>query len=47
MVKDYWTKRMKKLLQEEESLLTQEVNEAVRKKLAESQENDPESEKQD
>ncbi len=33
MVKDYWEKRMKKELQEEQSKLEEEVSKAVTKKL--------------
>jgi len=33
MVKDYWEKRMKKELQEEQSKLEDEITEAVTKKL--------------
>ena len=33
MVKNYWEKRFKKELIEEEDKLKQEINEAVRKKL--------------
>ncbi|MGV7226990.1 MAG: hypothetical protein ACQ9CV_08750 [Nitrosopumilus sp.] len=43
MVKNYWEKRFKKELIEEEDKLKQEVAEAVRKKLAESAEEEPES----
>ncbi len=41
MVKDYWEKRMKKELEDEQSKLEQEVNAAVKKKLDEIEE--PES----
>ena len=43
MVKNYWEKRFKKLLVEEEDNLKSEVAEAVRKKLEESKESEPES----
>jgi len=43
MVKNYWKKRFKKKLVEEEDKLKQEVAEAVRKKLSESKETDSES----
>ena len=38
MVKDYWEKRFKKELEEEQSKLEQEVAEAVQKKLDEIEE---------
>lgn len=38
MVKDYWEKRFKKELEEEQSKLEQEVSEAVQKKLNEIEE---------
>ena len=38
MVKDYWEKRFKKELEEEQSKLEQEVDQAVRKKLDEIEE---------
>jgi len=41
MVKDYWEKRFKKELEEEQSKLEGEVSEAVRKKLEKTEE--PES----
>ncbi len=41
MVKNYWEKRFKKELEEEQSKLTKEVDTAVRKKLEEKEE--PES----
>ncbi len=41
MPKNYWEKRMKKELEEEQSKLEQEVNAAVKKKLDEIEE--PES----
>ena len=41
MGKDYWEKRMKKELEEEQSKLEQEVNAAVKKKLEDVEE--PES----
>ena len=37
MVKNYWEKRMKKELQEEEDKLKAEINQAVKKKLDEIQ----------
>ncbi|WP_297442570.1 hypothetical protein [Nitrosopumilus sp.] len=40
MVKNYWEKRFKKELVEEEDKLKQEVADAVRKKLAENSEKD-------
>ena len=43
MGKNYWEKRFKKELVAEEDLLKQEVNEAVRKKLAETAESESES----
>jgi hypothetical protein len=43
MVKNYWEKRFKKELVEEEDKLKLEVAEAVRKKLAENTEEEPES----
>jgi hypothetical protein len=43
MVKNYWEKRFKKELVEEEDKLKQEVAAAVRKKLDESAESEPES----
>ena len=43
MVKNYWHKRFKKELVEEEDKLKQEVADAVRKKLAETAESDSES----
>jgi len=43
MVKNYWEKRFKKKLVEEEDKLKQEVADAVRKKLSESKETDSES----
>jgi len=43
LVKDYWQKRFKKLLAEEEDNLKHEVTEAVRKKLEESKESESES----
>lgn len=43
MVKNYWEKKFKKELVEEEDKLKQEVADAVRKKLAESAESDTES----
>ncbi|WP_281361064.1 hypothetical protein [Nitrosopumilus cobalaminigenes] len=43
MVKNYWEKKFKKELVEEEDKLKQEVADAVRKKLAESSESDNES----
>ena len=41
MVKNYWEKRMKKELEEEQTKLESEVNAAVKKKLEETEE--PES----
>jgi len=41
MVKNYWEKRFKKELEEEQSKLEQEVSQAVKKKLDEIEE--PES----
>jgi len=41
MVKNYWEKRMKKELEDEQSKLELEVNEAVKKKLSKTEE--PES----
>jgi len=41
MVKNYWEKRMKKELEEEQTKLENEVNIAVKKKLEEKEE--PES----
>ncbi len=41
MVKNYWEKRMKKELEDEQSKLEQEVNAAVKKKLEDVEE--PES----
>ena len=43
MVKNYWEKRFKKELVEEEDKLKQEVAEAVRKKLSENKETETES----
>ena len=43
MVKNYWEKRFKKELVEEEDKLKQEVAEAVQKKLAESKDKESES----
>ncbi|MGY5147789.1 MAG: hypothetical protein ACW9W4_07310 [Candidatus Nitrosopumilus sp. bin_7KS] len=43
MVKNYWEKKFKKELVEEEDKLIQEVNDAVRKKLAKAEESEPES----
>ena len=43
MVKNYWEKRFKKKLMEEEDKLKQEVAEAVRKKLSENEDTEPES----
>ncbi len=43
MVKNYWEKKFKKDLVEEEDKLIQEVNDAVRKKLAEAEESEAES----
>ena len=43
MVKNYWEKRFKKELVEEEDKLKQEVAEAVRRKLEETKESEPES----
>ena len=43
MVKNYWHKRFKKELVEEEDKLKHEVADAVRKKLAETAESDSES----
>lgn len=43
MVKNYWEKRFKKELVEEEDKLKQEVAAAVRKKLNESTKSEPES----
>ena len=40
MVKDYWEKRFKKELEEEQSKLEQEVNQAVKKKLDEAKESE-------
>jgi hypothetical protein len=47
MVKNYWEKRFKKELVEEEDKLKQEVNNAVRKKLdsISDAEDDPNSDK--
>ncbi|MBT8242495.1 MAG: hypothetical protein HKP26_02600 [Nitrosopumilus sp.] len=44
MVKNYWEKKFKKELVEEEDKLIHEVNTAVRKKLAEAEETEPEKE---
>ncbi len=41
MVKNYWEKRFKKELEEEQSKLEHEVSQAVKKKLDETE--DPES----
>ena len=41
MVKNYWEKRMKKELEEEQTKLKLEINAAVKKKLEETEE--PES----
>ena len=43
MVKNYWEKKFKKELEEEQSKLEHEVNKAVKKKLDEIQEEEPES----
>jgi len=43
MVKNYWEKRFKKELVEEEDKLKQEVEEAVKKKLDSIAESEPES----
>lgn len=43
MVKNYWEKKFKKTLVEEEDKLKQEVAAAVRKKMAETEESDSES----
>ena len=43
MVKDYWEKRMKKELLEEQSKLEEEVNEAVTKKLDKIKESESQS----
>lgn len=43
MVKGYWEKRFKKQLMEEEDKLKHEVAEAVRKKLSENEDTEPES----
>ncbi len=40
MVKNYWEKRMKKELEDEQTKLEQEVNTAVKKKLAEVEESE-------
>ena len=40
MVKDYWEKRFKKELEEEQSKLESEVAQAVRKKLDELEESE-------
>ncbi len=40
MVKNYWEKRFKKELEEEQSKLTKEVDTAVRKKLEETEESE-------
>lgn len=44
MVKNYWEKRFKKELVEEEDKLKQEVDEAVKKKLDSIEESESESE---
>ena len=44
MVKDYWGKRFKKELQEEEDELKREISESVKKKLAQIEESKSESE---
>lgn len=44
MVKNYWEKRFKKELEEEQSKLEQEVTQAVRKKLDELEESESKSE---
>ena len=44
MVKNYWEKRFKKELEEEEAKLQHEVNQAVKKKLDEIEESNTESE---
>jgi len=43
MVKNYWEKRFKKELVEEEDKLKAEVAEAVRKKLSENEDTESES----
>ena len=43
MVKNYWEKKFKKELVEEEDNLKQEIAEAVRKKMAESEESNTKS----
>ncbi len=43
LVKNYWEKRFKKELMEEEDKLKQEIAAAVKKKLDESSESDPDS----
>jgi hypothetical protein len=43
MVKNYWEKRFKKELVEEEDKLKQEITAAVKKKLNEAAESDEES----
>ena len=43
MVKNYWEKKFKKELEEEQSKLEQEVNKAVKKKLDEIEESESES----
>ena len=40
MVKNYWEKRMKKELEDEQAKLEQEVDTAVKKKLAEVEESE-------
>lgn len=40
MVKDYWEKRFKKELEEEQTKLKQEVDKAVKKKLDEAKESE-------